>query len=76
MMEIQFLVTAVHLTALSKKVISALVLLHLLKILAANFVEMVSELDPQAVMTATLSIRMGIILNISYLNSCRCSSNC
>ena len=52
---------AVLLTARSKKVISAPVLPHLLKIPAANFAEMVSGLDPQAVMTVTLSIRMGIL---------------
>lgn len=67
MMEIRSQVTAVLLSARSKKVISALVLPHLLKILAANFAEMVSELDPQAVMTVTLSIRMGIITKHTLL---------
>ena len=62
MMEIQYQVTAVHLNARSKKVLSARVLPHLRKILAANFAEMVLELDPQAVMTVTLSIRMGILI--------------
>jgi hypothetical protein len=62
MTEIHSLEMAALQIARSKKAIDASVLPHLQKILAVNFAEMGSELDRQVVMTATLPIRMGILL--------------